>query len=490
MNLCWCHEVDKRPTFDQLAALIDEAKPEQVQAVASSSSPMITLLSAYNPLDLIVGDVITVLDKQSDELWYGVHNINGKVGYFSPANTVAYLGTLPSSHHSKWQNEEFHHGDSGGSNFLRNSLKRGSKGKKKLSRDMISGPRGEVQHTGHIGLDGAFFGDVGFIGSAKAVAKSAKSASLSRADSDASERAPLISAGTARHSSSTASSAAAPGATSYEPPLTTVASGPLTAPAASSAKPRHGSGGANKNPRMGKTIGYLRKASGGEPVQQAGVSAGATSNKAPHEYHSISDDEFGLGSLDLGPSLMDEVFSELDSSKDSAEIRDGGRDDPPENHEREKEAKKTVIPDHHRRDFKELVSSTLTLGKMKKQKQQATVKPIKASDERTLENAIAMANAIASKSMHDLDKRHLDDFYPEQPCQTPNSPAKKFSFWFPKEPQGGERRHFSDEANANADIESLLTPGAKDAYKVLIEGGGIHKMAAGEEVDASSRSPR
>ena len=119
------------------------------------------------------------------------------------------------------------------------------------------------------------------------------------------------------------------------------------------------------------------------------------------------------------------------------------------------------------------------------------MKPIKASDERTLENAIAMANAIASKSMHDLDKRHLDDFYPEQPCQTPNSPAKKFSFWFPKEPQGGgERRHFSDEANANADIESLLTPGAKDAYKMLIEGGGIHKMATAEEVDTSSRSPR
>ena len=64
MNLCWCHEVDKRPTFDQLAALIDEAKPEQVQAVASSSSPMITLMSSYNPLDFIVGDVITVLDKQ------------------------------------------------------------------------------------------------------------------------------------------------------------------------------------------------------------------------------------------------------------------------------------------------------------------------------------------------------------------------------------------------------------------------------------------
>ncbi len=27
---------------------------------------------------------------------------------------------------------------------------------------MISGPKGDVQHTGHIGVDGAFFGDVAF----------------------------------------------------------------------------------------------------------------------------------------------------------------------------------------------------------------------------------------------------------------------------------------------------------------------------------------
>ena len=35
---------------------------------------------------------------------------------------------------------------------------------------MISGPRGELQHTGHNRVNGAFFGDVGFIGSARAVA--------------------------------------------------------------------------------------------------------------------------------------------------------------------------------------------------------------------------------------------------------------------------------------------------------------------------------
>lgn len=29
---------------------------------------------------------------------------------------------------------------------------------------MISGPQNDLRHTGHIGYDGAIFGDVGFIG--------------------------------------------------------------------------------------------------------------------------------------------------------------------------------------------------------------------------------------------------------------------------------------------------------------------------------------
>ena len=211
---------------------------------------------------------------------------------------------------------------------------------------------------------------------------------------------------------------------------------------------------------MGYTIGYLRKDRASEQQQQS------SSSKTPHEYQSISDDEFGLGSLDLGPSLMDEVFSELDSSKDSAELEGRSKRASGGGAEKEKE-KKSSLSD--KRDLKDLVSSTLKLNK--KQKQQATVKPIKASEERTLENAIAMANAIASKSMHDLDKRGLDEFdgQPPLPPHTPTSPAKKFNFWFPTA-GGGERRHFSDEVNASGDLESILTPGAKDAYKALIEG--------------------
>jgi len=29
---------------------------------------------------------------------------------------------------------------------------------------MISSPQGDLKHTGHVGLDGAYFGDVSFLG--------------------------------------------------------------------------------------------------------------------------------------------------------------------------------------------------------------------------------------------------------------------------------------------------------------------------------------
>ena len=84
-------------------------------------------------------------------------------------------------------------------------------------------------------------------------------------------------------------------------------------------------------------------------------------------------------------------------------------------------------------DLKERVSNTLNMRRHKK-KQLATVKPIKASDEKALESAIAMTNALASKSMHDIDKKSMEQFYEHSPGRspiTPTSPSKKFSFFFP-----------------------------------------------------------
>ena len=65
------------------------------------------------------------------------------------------------------------------------------------------------------------------------------------------------------------------------------------------------------------------------------------------------------------------------------------------------------------------------------------MKPISATDQKTLDSAIAMANELASKSMLELDNNidgcieDIDGFSPETP-NTPTSPGKStgslFSF--------------------------------------------------------------
>ena len=42
----------------------------------------------------------------------------------------------------------------------------GRKSGRKIRSDMISRPQNDLRHTGHIGYDGAMFGDVAFIGEA------------------------------------------------------------------------------------------------------------------------------------------------------------------------------------------------------------------------------------------------------------------------------------------------------------------------------------
>lgn len=66
---------------------------------------------------------------------------------FDPTNVVAYLGSdLPSS------------------SFLRSDSTRSSQ-RRKLRSEMISAPQGDFKHTTHVGLDGAYFGDLSILGS-------------------------------------------------------------------------------------------------------------------------------------------------------------------------------------------------------------------------------------------------------------------------------------------------------------------------------------
>ncbi|CAG9814391.1 unnamed protein product [Phaedon cochleariae] len=142
MAECWRHEAASRPHFADIGPLLAECRPEQVQAKASSNE-------GPHMLSYRVGDVITVLDKKTHQpLWKGA-TAGGKTGPFDPANVVAYLGS-----------------DLPGSSFLRADSARSST-RRKLRSEMISAPQGDVKHTGHVGLDGAYFGDLSFLDGSK-----------------------------------------------------------------------------------------------------------------------------------------------------------------------------------------------------------------------------------------------------------------------------------------------------------------------------------
>ncbi|KAJ8956876.1 hypothetical protein NQ318_014292 [Aromia moschata] len=248
----------------------NEGERIQVQAKVSSSEGPHMLM--YR-----VGDVITVLDKKTHQpLWKGT-TASGKTGLFDPMNIVAYLGSdLPSS------------------SFLRTDSTRSSS-RRKLRSEMISAPQGDFKHTGHVGLDGAYFGDLSFLGGSKGNYGSVPTQVVApyRPHKDL-EAAPLLEGDQVP--------------------------GPM-------------------------------------PLQD-------------HEYHEISDEENANSpSLDLGPSLMAEMemmFSSLGQHNHSLDHEGSNRSN----------------------ELREKMNT--------KSRKQATVKPISAHDQKTLDTAIAMANEITT----------------------------------------------------------------------------------------------
>lgn len=139
MIKCWQHDPLKRPKFTEIYTTLPDMKPEQLKTIQSYSD------AKKDHLIYRQNDIISVLDKSlNSPYWKGVLN-SGKTGFFNPANTVTYLGSLPSS-----------------TNPNRDSFCRTSErsSKRKLRTEMISMPHNDLKHTGHVGLDGAFFGDV------------------------------------------------------------------------------------------------------------------------------------------------------------------------------------------------------------------------------------------------------------------------------------------------------------------------------------------
>ncbi|XP_055340138.1 activated Cdc42 kinase-like [Paramacrobiotus metropolitanus] len=150
MLRCWSHEASARPTFAHLMQILPECKPEQLQAIRDNMS-----IAQHSKcrLQYTIGDVIVVLDNNPDDgegMWKGIVK-SRKPGLFDPSDTVAYLGTDALPVAADTVTKPRHRKIPNGKNL-------------KIRREMISRPQADFRHTGHVGMDGAYFGDVSFLG--------------------------------------------------------------------------------------------------------------------------------------------------------------------------------------------------------------------------------------------------------------------------------------------------------------------------------------
>uniref|UniRef100_A0A5S6R1N3 non-specific protein-tyrosine kinase n=1 Tax=Trichuris muris TaxID=70415 RepID=A0A5S6R1N3_TRIMR len=175
MLQCWEHEPGNRPKFSTLMNLLPEVRPEQVRAVRACED------GQSDHLQYKADTVITVLNKRPREYpdgyyWKGVLN-TGRAGLFLPETTISLLnsecptsinGAILSSSSSSTSDA------SGRSHHQGRRLRwpagvnkvLSSKARPKCSkpnRPVISAPGSDLRHTGHIGSDGTYFGDVTFL---------------------------------------------------------------------------------------------------------------------------------------------------------------------------------------------------------------------------------------------------------------------------------------------------------------------------------------
>ncbi|KAL6259951.1 hypothetical protein P5V15_009860 [Pogonomyrmex californicus] len=412
MQQCWQHEPSKRPKFSELINLLPDLKPEQVQAVQDSteSSQLIYRQS----------DIITVLDKgSSNTLWKGVLN-NGKTGFFNPAHTIAYLGSnLPSN-----KPGEFTRGD--GKNAF-------SSQRRKIRTDMISSPQGDLKHTGHVGLDGAYFGDISFLGG-KYPHLPRQVVTPYKPQEDATDNSSQILNQNTRNIDMNRESTKDSRSTQQE------------------SQSKHG----NLWSDMNSEVCHVTTSSNANK-QIITSNIDSNTDGADHEYHEISDEENQESPLrfdkalnfDFGPSLlaeMDQMFRSLGSSPPPP---------PPPSHSLSTEHESSNV----RNELKEIQV------KQCNKKKQATVKPISAADQKTLYSAIAMAQELTARSMTDLE-------HPPESPRTPASPSRRRKFSFKLSHQHSpkpDRRHFSEEAASIPDIQATLSEEAKEVYNSLVE---------------------
>uniref|UniRef100_A0A2A4K4X2 non-specific protein-tyrosine kinase n=1 Tax=Heliothis virescens TaxID=7102 RepID=A0A2A4K4X2_HELVI len=465
---CWAHDFNNRPKFKDLAPKLRSIRPEQVEATVNFQKPEDARRNSF--LEYKAGQIITVLGKENmtkSPLWYGVLP-GGACGMLDPSHTKPYVppernvcyGSL--SPHPVRQSAR-----SIRSTLLRSDVKRHTfTGKRSIQRCMISSPQGDVKHTGHVGLDGAYFGDISFLDPAGCPPRQIVTPYKPSEDL---EQMPLINPNSPSHLTGASGTTPYPMLASNQPD-TRPDCDEVDLAYDKTRSLRKNSLRTLSEPTTSKSIlSKVRSATLGR--SHKGDNGTMPKTDEVHEYHEISDTdtegtttscgradrlnskdniEILKSTSDFGQSLLDEIevmFRNMDRRRDDSQPGRSGDSNRP---------------------------MTLTKSERKKGSAAGTMKPMSAHDEKTLNTAVALANEITAKSMSDLDG---DKKLPHSPNE-----RSKFHFKFPLSLHHGhaheadkdasatrERRNFSEEANSVPDIQSTITEESKMAYTSLIE---------------------
>ncbi|XP_052072142.1 activated Cdc42 kinase-like isoform X16 [Mytilus californianus] len=458
MTKCWEHDPERRPLFSELFVMLPQMRPVQVKAMKDFPEVVV-------PKDFLYYksyDVIYVLDKNPEDcpkpgFWKGVLG-NGKCGYFDPANAMPIIEHKNSPSVSKSINRKESKRENGDakiklarkeSDKKEKSPKKGKKESnrkslRKFNAEMISGPQNDLRHTGHIGYDGAIFGDVGFIG-------------------DNYDKLPVKVASTGKEGESRISTVSL----------------------------NRDENGHNMNGSLG-TNGHSWISQ--ESIDSQFVTRTDEVDSGDFQYQDIDDDsifaDFKMpdisSSFDFGPSFMDEVLKAINdkeaklansSSNDSSATTTPQHESPPKLMMNGRGSKSPPPPLPVQPPRLEPRSKEPPRPEPRKQ---AKVKPMSASDEKMIDDAIAMANELSSRShMSTSQEPSSPDKYQSDSESDSGSPqnGSRFKFSFKRSPKFDRQRTFSEEIKNKADQVENVPPGAMEAYNQLVMRGSVKEKS-------------
>ncbi|XP_022832892.1 tyrosine-protein kinase PR2 isoform X6 [Spodoptera litura] len=441
---CWAHDFNNRPKFKDLSAKLASIRPEQVQATVNFTKPEDGRRNTL--LEYKSGQVITVLGKENMtkcSLWYGVLP-GGACGMFDPTHTkpytppeknVCYVSGSLSPHPIRQSARSIR------SSLLRSDVKRHTyTGKRTIQRSMISSPQGDVKHTGHVGLDGAYFGDISFLDPAGCPPRQVVTPYKPSEDL---EQVPLINPNSPSHLTGASGTTPYPMLASGRPDANRTDADEVDLSCEVKIRSLKKNRTLSEPTTSKGILSKVRSATLGR--SHKGDNATVPKTDEVHEYHEISDTD------------TEGTAASLPKSEHLA-LR-------PENLD--------ILSAPSRHPEPSTRPHTLTKSERKKGFSTTTMKPMSAHDERNLDTAIALANEITSKSMNDLEEKN-----PQSPSE------RKFHFRFgrsghhsahahdPEREQStgyNPRRNFSEEAKSVPDLAATLTEESKLAYTSLIE---------------------